>query len=174
VCKRKGPGHRTRVGERGSSHAGLCAAQLLRLHSERAKIQLEGTGSVSEGRQPVELVFEHKGAVNIRQRSNVHGDLTHMGRDVRIHCVRPYGQYSLVLLFGFMEVVFREPLHFTIAPDGIRYCEVFSCDGRLLFDSRRLIPCEPPTSRRIQGIEPTMDRFGKRSHPRLFRDLRNQ
>jgi hypothetical protein len=120
----------------------------------------------------VELVFEQKGAVVIRQRSSVYGDLTHTGRDLRIHLVRPYGQYDLVLLFGFMESRFREPLHFSIAPDGIRYCEVFSRDGKILFDSRQLIPCEPPAPRKVQVMGPTTDRFGKRSHPRQL--LRNQ
>ena len=45
--------------------------------------------------------------------------------------------------------VFRDRFSFWIAPDGLRYREVFALDGTRLFDSRDLISYEPPLLRKL-------------------------
>jgi argininosuccinate lyase len=54
--------------------------------------------------------------------------LTPEGAIARISAKKHCRRHSVAALFGFMESRFTEPLHFSIAPDGIRYCEVFSRD----------------------------------------------
>ena len=121
-----------------------------------------------------DLIFEYKGPVAVTQRYWVHGELTHKARDVTVHSTRPYGEYELGLLFSYVESVFRTRVEYSIVPDGMRYCEVFARDGTRLFDSRDLIPCEPPPVRKLAAIRGPDDGYGRRAHPRRFRDQRKQ
>jgi hypothetical protein len=117
------------------------------------------------------LVFEHKGPVSVTQSCQLHGVLTHFARDVTVHRTGPDGEPDVRLLVTITECRFRDRFNFCIAADGQRYCEILARDGNRLFDSRDLIPCEPaPVPKKVVPL----DSYGKRPHPRHFRELRNR
>jgi hypothetical protein len=68
----------------------------------------------------------------------------------------------------------RARVEYSIVPDGMRYCEVFARDGTRLFDSRNVIPCDPPPARELAVAPEPDDGYGRRPHPRRFRDQRKQ
>jgi hypothetical protein len=119
----------------------------------------------------MKLIFHHAGPVSVTQRHERHGALTHTARRLAIRAFYPPFRICPILTFAFVESFFRSPLEFTLSDEDRRYCEVVAPDGRRLFDSRDLIPFVPAPTARTRQLPAPADRFGKRMHPRHFREL---
>ena len=119
----------------------------------------------------MKLLFQHQGPVIVLHRHHSGAWDRHSARRLTIHAFQPCFRYFPELHVSYVERRFNLLNEFQVTDECLRYCQVFAPNGTPLFDSRDVIPWEtapPPAA----SLAPE-DRFGKRLHPRQFRDLQN-
>lgn len=110
--------------------------------------------------------MKHRGKAVIVQHCAVYGRLETPVRYVDTGEVRGYAQYDRSLLVRFQRPRERRTCFIQVVPCGSRYLQV-EVGGRVVFDSRDLVPCDMAWWHAVRG------KYEESERPRVVNDTRN-